>query len=166
MSKRTISGLSIGSLLLLLLVSLPVFAGPPQEAAGLWQYQPFVLEVREAGCNTILTTFENGVWTGTFAGDSTEDGKVVIHCNGQWSFNAIVTFEEVTVDGRSGGLEMSVNGSRPDAGSDWTGRWVIISGTDDLADLRGQGTWWGPGAPGEGEWGDIYYEGGYHFEPN
>jgi hypothetical protein len=112
-----------------------------------------------------LTTFENGPWTGTFEGISTEDGKVVIHCSGAWSFNAIVSFSELTVDGRTGTLKMSVVGKRPDENADWAGKWVILSGTGELTDLRGQGTWWGPGAPGPEEWGDIYYAGNYHFRP-
>ncbi len=152
-------------LMILSMAAIPTLAGPPKEAEGLWQYQPFILGVEQAGCNTILTTFENGIWTGTFEGISTEDGKVVIHCNGKWYFNAIVTFSELTVDGKSGTLKMSVEGTRPAADTDWVGKSVILSGTDELANLRGQGTWWGPGASGPGTWGDIYYEGNYHFEP-
>ena len=161
--KKKLLVLSI-LLALLLLLTIPALAGPPQNAEGLWQYQPFILEAKEAGCNTFLTTFENGLWTGTFEGTSTEDGKVVIHCNGAWSFNAIVSFEG-SVAGKSGTLKMSVVGKRPDAFSEWEGKSVILSGTGELAQLRGQGTWWGPGAPAPEEWGDIYYEGKYHFEP-
>ena len=148
----------------LLIASIPALAGPPEQAEGLWQYQPFTLEVREAGCNTFMKTFENGLWTGTFEGTSTEDGKVVIHCSGAWSFNAIVSFEG-SVAGRTGTFEMSVVGTRPDASSDWEGMYVILSGTEELANLHGQGIWWGPGAPAPEVWGDIYYEGSYHFEP-
>lgn len=162
--KKKILVLSI-VLALLFLLAIPALAGPPEKAEGLWQYKPFILEVKEAGCNTFLTTFENGLWTGTFEGTSTEDGKVVIHCNGRWSFNAIVTFSELTVDGKSGTAEMSVVGSRPDAFTDWAGMFVIQNGTGELANLRGQGKWWGPGAPEVGVWGDIEYSGNYHFEP-
>lgn len=151
-------------LLALSIVSISALAGPPEKAEGLWQYQPFILGAKLADCNTFLTTFENGLWTGTFEGTSTEDGKVVIHCNGAWSFNAIVSFEG-SVAGKSGTLKMSVVGKRPNAFSDWEGKSVILSGTGELAQLRGQGIWWGPGAAAEGEWGDIYYEGNYHFEP-
>jgi len=150
---------------LLAVLSVPVSAGPPENAEGLWQYQPFILGAQEAGCNTFLTTFENGMWTGTFEGTSTEDGKVVIHCSGAWSFNAIVSFSEVSVNGKEGTLTMSVVGDRPDVNTDWEGKWVILSGTDELGTLRGQGTWWGPGASAPGEWGDIYYSGEIHFEP-
>jgi len=122
------------------------------------------LEAKEAGCNTFLKTFEEGWWSGTFNGSSTEDGTVVIHCSGAWSFKAIVSFEG-SVAGKMGTLTMSVVGSRPDGLADWEGRYVILSGTGELASLRSQGTWWGPGAPAPGEWGDIYYDGNYHFEP-
>lgn len=69
------------------------------------------------------------------------------------------------VDGKFGTLQMSVNGKSPDVFTDWEGRWVILSGTGDLSTLHEQGTWWGPGAPDVGEWGDIYYAGRVHFEP-
>ncbi len=151
-------------LMALALVSISALAGPPEKAEGLWRYQPFLVGARQAGCNTFLTTIENGQWTGTFEGTSTEDAKVVIHCNGAWSFNAIVSFEG-SVAGKSGTMTMSVVGTRPDGLSDWQGKSVILSGTGELANLRGQGTWWGPGAGAPGTWGDIYYEGNYHFEP-
>ncbi len=150
---------------ILAMVSVPVLAGPPTAAEGLWQYKPTIDGIREADGNTFLKTSEEGKWTGTFTGDSTEDGHVVIYSTGFWSFRATVSFSQVTVDEKSGTLEMRVVGSRPDAGSDWQGFWVILSGTGELATLRGQGTWWGPGAPGPGEWGDIYYGGQIHFEP-
>ena len=163
LTKTSLTLLAIVVLLSALLMSAQ--AGPPDTAAGLWQYQPFLESERTAGCNTFMDTFENGVWSGTFEGTSTEDGKVVAHCSGLWSFNAIVTFSEVTVEGHSGTLVMSVEGSWPVGESEWHGRWVILRGTDELATLRGQGTWWGPGAPDWGEWGDIYYAGNFHFEP-
>ena len=162
MKKMWLTLLTVVVALSALLISAQ--AGPPDTAEGLWQYQPFIESARTAGCNMFLDTFENGIWSGTFEGTSTEDGKVVIHCSGSWSFNAIVSYVG-SVNGQSGTLVMSVQGSRPDAFSDWHGGWVILRGTEELATLRGQGTWSGPGSPGEGIWGDIYYEGSVHFEP-
>ena len=162
MKRATLMVLSL--VMVLSVLSISASASPPTTAGGLWQYQPFILEARTAGCNMFLHTFENGLWTGTFEGTSTEDGKVVVHCSGAWSFNAIVSFEG-EVDGKVGTLTMSVGGSAPDEFTDWQGRWVILSGTGELANLRGQGTWWGPGAPDVGLWGDIYYGGKVHFEP-
>jgi hypothetical protein len=86
----------------------------------------------------VLDRIENRMWSCACDGTSTEDGKVVIHCNGDWSFNAMVSHVG-TVNGQSGTLEMSVAGSLPDGESEWHGRWVILSGTEGLATLRGQG---------------------------
>jgi len=165
MRKLRLALFIIGTVAAFVVIALPVLAGPPEDASGLWQYTPYILDARSAGCNTIFTTFEDGVWTGTFTGTSTEDGKVVIHCKGSWSFNAIVTFDQVTVDGITGTLVMAVNGTRPTDTADWFGYWVITDGADGLENLRGHGTWWGPGAPEPGKQGDIYYDGKVHTEP-
>jgi hypothetical protein len=162
--KRTVSIL-VTVFMAALALSMTVQAGPPTAAAGLWRYTPYLISMKVADGNTFLHTFENGEWTGTFEGDSTEEGHVVIHSTGAWSFRGTVTFSQVTVDGRSGTLEMRVAGERPDVFTDWEGRWVITGGTGDLVNLRGQGTWWGPGAPDLGLQGDIWYAGQIHFEP-
>ena len=167
-------------------LSIAVYAERPATAQGVWLYTPYVKVKDDSGecvkpsdppdplaelCqkfangNMFLETFEDGEWTGTFTGVSTENGKVVVHSSGAWSFNAIVSFSEVTVDGQPGTLEMSVVGTRPDANSDWVGTWVILRGTGNLATLRGQGTWEGPGAPAPGVQGRIDYEGKIHFRP-
>jgi len=149
-------------------VSSPARSGPPRSVNGIWRYTPYIVEVEQAGCNSFLTTFETAIWTGDFVGTSTEDGKVVIHCSGLWSFNAIVNLEVSVEDEsgvwRSGALVLSVNGSRPDDSSDWQGQWVIISGTRELVSLRGQGVFWGPGAPAPATQGDVYYDGNVHFD--
>ena len=77
-----------------------------------------------------------------------------------------MTFEEVVVDGKSGGLILSIVGNLPAGVLHWYGHWVILEGTGDLANLRGQGYWWGPGSDGPGLWGQLFYDGNYHFEPN
>jgi len=159
----------LSSLLILIIVltvlALPVLAKGDKEPDGLWQYKPHLVNSRLAGGNTFLTTWEEGIWTGTFEGASREDGEVVIHRSGAWSFKATVTFESVTVEGKTGSLVMSVVGKRPDGTSDWAGKWTISCGTGDLAALRGHGTWWGPGAPAPEQWGDIWYEmGNLHFD--
>jgi hypothetical protein len=159
MRRIHVSLILTGITLLLLTAVTPLQADTGGTAEGLWKYTPYTKSERLDDCNKILTTFEDGVWSGTFDGLSTEDGKVIVHCSGWWSFFAIVTFEEVTVEGKSGGLFMSVRGSRPDATSDWCGFWVIVDGTGELEDLSGHGSWWGPGAPAEGVQGDIHYEG-------
>ena len=179
MKKVTLTVLSLATVLTMF--SMPTLAGPPAGAEGLWQYQPFVKvygadgecvpptgAAGEVPCiethdgNTVMYTFENGKWEGTFDGISTEDGKVVVYSSGALSFDAIVSFEG-EVDGKFGTLQMSVNGRWTDLGTEWQGRWVIISGTGDLANARGGGTWGGPGFGADGP--DIWYSGQIHFEP-
>jgi len=151
---------------LLSTLSVPVYAGPPEHAEGLWQYIPSIESVRVADGNTFLDTSEVGQWTGTFSGVSTEKGKVVRYSSGHVSFKGAVSFIGKVGD-KSGTLEMLAVGSKPDLSSEWEGIWVIISGTGDLATLHGQGTWWGPGwsSANPTDWGDIYYSGEIHFEP-
>ena len=163
MKKIILALLTLSLITLALILVLPAQAGNSQEAFGLWQYTPYILDVQEDGCTVLLTTFEDGVWSGTFTGTSTEDGNIIITCSGKWIFKATVTFDQVMVDGKSGTLEMIVRGSRPDEMTDWTGIWIITNGTGELENLRGYGDWWGPGAPGPGMQGDIYYDGHYEF---
>jgi hypothetical protein len=165
MKKRSLISITVLVVTLLSMLLVPVHAGPPTTAGGLWQYKPTIVAIRFADGNTFLTTTEVGKWTGTFEGDSTEDGRVVVHSSGAFSFKGTVSFVG-DVGGQSGTLEMSVVGTKPDASADWTGKWVILGGTDGLSTLRGQGAWWGPGAPGPEQWGDIYYSGSIHFEPD
>jgi hypothetical protein len=154
-------------------VPLTAQAGTRQDAAGLWEYKPTVVAEHVIGCATLLETTEEARWTGTFHGlggpddyaYSTEAGRVLIHCSGAMSFVAIVTFEEVTVDGRTGGLKMIAIGHRP-AGEEWSGRWIALRGTGELEGLRGHGTWWGPGWNPQypDEWGQIPYAGTIRFQ--
>jgi hypothetical protein len=172
-----------------LLSVLPISASahPPTPVEGpenIWTYLPYFkvkndagecvkpeddddrpLCMRVAGGNTFVETYEDGWWAGDFVGISEDHGKVTIHRSGRWNFKAIVYFVG-EVDGKSGTLEMSVVGGRPDALAEWQGKWVILSGTDELETLRGRGTWWGPG------WledpnvpGIIRYDGQVHFAP-
>ena len=149
----------------LLAITVSVQAGPPEYASGLWLYTPYIVTSREAGCNTHLTTFEESIWSGTFNGTSTEDARVIVHCKGNWSFKGTVDFPNVEVQGQSGTLKMTVNGSRPDGSAWWVGHWTITDGGGELEKLRGQGVFWGPGAPAPEQQGEIYYAGNVHFEP-
>lgn len=165
MKKVYITGLFL--IVFLFVFATAAQAGPPSNASGVWSYTPYGTGMRQAGCNIQVTTYEESIWQdGTFVGSSTEDGKVTIHCAGNWSFKATVHFDQVEVNGRAGTLEMTVNGSRPDATADWFGYWTITDGSGELENLRGQGTFWGPGAPAPGVQGTIYYAGQIHFQPD
>lgn len=158
----------LATVVLLLLVSIPAFATPPQDASGDWTYLPRGDELlKVAGENVFLWNVEDSVWTGTFEGHSVDSGVVVLHREGNLFFKGTVSFDSVKVNGKEGSLEMLVNGTKPDLSleTDWKGQWVISKAGGDLAGLKGQGAWWGPGWQGEeGVWGDIYYDGKIHFE--
>jgi hypothetical protein len=167
MKKRSTLLITLLVVALLSTLSMPVNAGPPTTAGGEWQYIVTGVDVRVAGCNTfIYISKEDSIWQGTFQGTSTDTGVVVEHCSGKASFNGIVSFVG-EVNGESGSLEMSVTGQYSYEQGDWNwkGQWVILSGTEGLANLHGQGTWFGPGAGGPFVWGTVDYAGSYRFEP-
>ena len=166
MKKTFLTLITVFMVLSMLLIA--AHAGPPTTAEGLWQYIPTIEDVKVANGNTFIYTTEVGQWTGTFEGDSTEIGKVVQHSSGLVSFKGTVSFVG-NVGDKSGTLKMVAVGSKPDRlpGTEWEGTWVILSGTGDLANLRGHGTWRGPGwdPTHPTEWGNIYYSGEIHFDP-
>ena len=145
--------------------SIPVAASTPTDVIGTMYYTPYLAgEPKIAGGNTFLETVEESRWEGSFEGVSFDECNVVIHRSGAWAYNAIVYFEG-SVSGQTGKLTMRFTGSRPDALSDWEGSWVILNGADGLANLHGQGIFYGPGSPGFGEVGAVTYEGQVHFDP-
>jgi len=165
MKSRSLFVITVVMVALLLTLSAPALAGPLEEAGGVFHYIAFPTEdPKVAGCNTFVPSYDDGIWEGTFEGSSADYGMVVLHCNGKVSFIGTISFIG-EVDGRSGTLEISENGQCCDEQGHWQGNWAIVSGTGELANLRGQGTWFGPGAGGFGVWGDTEYEGNYHFEP-
>ena len=164
MNKKIFVSLVV--IMVIFAMSIPAFAGPPEEASGKWYYRPSQPpDVMVAGGNQHMTLADEGYWEGTFEGFSTDYGFAIIHSRGHWTYKGWVLLDPVTVDGKTGSLEMRVNGSRPDMFSEWTGMWVITGGTGELENLRGQGKWWGPGWLGDPlVYGEIPYSGKYHFE--
>jgi hypothetical protein len=166
MEKKLLVLLAV--ILILSSASIPAFAGPPENAAGEWYYLPTGMVVdKVAGGNTFVSISDVGYWTGTIAGSETDVGTAVIYRSGRWGYTeGILTFESAVVDGLSGGLEIRVNGYRPDIYTDWQGQWLITEATGDLEGLQGQGSWWGPGWQGDpNEYGVVDYSGNVHFEP-
>ncbi len=155
-------------IIVLSLMSIPTCTPTAEEidAEGVWSYLPAGPPVEDVvGPYTFMTISDAGDWTGTITGSADDFGEVAIHSSGPWYYNGTVPFDSVTVNGRTGGLVISVYGSRPNAGAEWDGTWVIISGKGDLAGLRGQGTWEGPGWQGDPKVpGEVYYSGSIYFE--
>ncbi len=147
------------------------------EADGVWCYMPVFERLKpiafepyegDPGKQFVQIPYVSE-WTGTFTGPSMDYGLLVAHIldpnapSVPMTFIEAASFADVEVDGKVGGLEMNAIGDRPDPTSDWRGTWVITSGTGELENLRGHGTFWGPGwLPDSsteecGDWGLIYY---------
>jgi hypothetical protein len=106
---------------------------------------------------------------GNFQGESTEVYDVVLFGSEgvlppdlpvfeYGHYKGIVTLTG-TVLGEEGTLEILFVGTSPGDIAYWTGTWRILSGTDDLANLHGQGTF------ESNDLMDIHYEGKVHFDP-
>ncbi len=138
-------------------------------ADGIWCYTPqfsrlgpVVLDEEYAGPKYFQTTVEEAEWTGVFEGASMDYGVVGFPSaeNGPTTFAGTVIFESVEVRRRTGGLELDVSGIRRSDQSEWTGEWVITSGSGQLEGATGHGDWWGPGflPTASDECGVIYYD--------
>jgi hypothetical protein len=121
--------------------------------------------VREVGGKTFVQVYSDGRWQGIFEGTDEEHGMVIIHPSGRIYYWGINSFEG-SVNGNEGTLKMFVYGwLLPEPPLEWQGKWVILRGAGDLEDLRGRGTWWGPGWQGDPNvWGVLEYDGKIRFD--
>ena len=155
--------LTLGSLLVVsLLMFLPtVCATRPTTVSGTFDYTFEITSERWINGHYIFEATEWETWEGDFQGTAISfftvvwfnypDGPLFVWLRGTFTG---------TVLGKAGTMTFRLVGWRP-LPDDWSGLWVITSGTDELANLRGQGIWGGPGfdAPGP----DIWYSGRVHF---
>jgi len=163
MRKMLSATLLLCMVALLSTLSTPVYATPPITASGTVDYTFEVTGMREADGNTFLYAIEWENWTGAFEGKAEAVFRVGMFSSaGFWNVWLRSTFDG-TVNGKSGTAVIQLVGKKPE-GEDWYGQWVILSGTDELADLRGRGTWGGPGFGAVGP--DLWYEGKIHFKPD
>ena len=146
------------------LAPMPASASPPTEVNFTETYSadPLALTVRVAGSNTFISgPTDTDVWEGDFEGVSTQDFVVVNHSvAGFNNYRGLIEFEGSVLDSE-GTLVMKTNGKQADGeafptDAVWTGHWVIVSGTGDLENLRGQGTFSGPS-------GFLTFAGKVHF---
>ena len=124
-------------------------------ASGTWEYTPGVKDFRYGDSYTFILGDEDGTWTGTFTGTSYDVFSAVIQPSGIVYLHYGLIFFEGTVDGKEGTLIISFAPGE-NIGGEWSGEWEILSGTDDLENLRGHGTWWGPSK-------DLEYSGKIYF---
>jgi hypothetical protein len=158
---------------LLFTLSTPVHATTPIPVSGTLDYTFTITDIWVADGNTFIEATEKEVWTGNFSGTAQSVFRVVIFSSGFWNVWLRSNFTG-EVDGKSGTMVIQLVGKRTWWDEErfwWYGQWVILSGTGELENLRGRGTWWGPGYEGvdeeipeiPGERPDIYYEGEIHF---
>jgi len=162
MRKMLLTPLIVCMVALLSVLSMPVHAMKPQYVEGTFDYTFEIMDQKWADGHWFFTATEYETWQGDFDGTAVSFFRVVWFNFPEGPLNVWLRSDfEGTVMGRKGTLVIQLVGWRylPE---DWSGQWVIISGTGELANLHGQGTWGGPGfgAPGP----DIWYSGKIHFD--
>jgi hypothetical protein len=125
--------------------------------------------IRDAGTNLFIYREANGLWTGGISGTTHGHQNIISHgWNGlqppastiEWSTLKIEIFmASALVDGKTGSLTLQIVGKGYADGTN-IGTWKIMSGTGDLENLHGQGSWWK--APTDLE---SSYGGQIHFDP-
>jgi len=158
--RKVLSAALIACMLVLLCaLSVPaVRAEPITEAQGAIIYKTIDWHVgKVVGDNTFMYGTSTLELTGTFAGTATDVWKQVVHADGQ-NFRNVLTFTGMVGD-KSGTLTFRLVGCAPGLEPDvvWSGAWTILHGTDDLENLRGEGTWGGMAT-------DLQYSGYIEFE--
>ena len=140
-----------------------VHATKPITVSGTWSWWAADFSDRLAGGNTFISATEHDTFTGTFIGSGAGPFTMTIHPTefitgrGRTEFTGTVLGEEGTLVIQWTG--MTKWNDAEDAWW-WWFAWMILSGTDDLANLHGQGTCWGPGPPG------VEMSGQIHFAPD
>jgi hypothetical protein len=108
--------------------------------------------------NHISTATLEVMWSGDITGLATYTGTMMVHSEPvPMNIHEKIYFETVTVLGKSGSLTLEVNANLG-RGQD-VFRWTIINGTDELANLHGNGIYYLDEVP------FYLYEGQVHFDP-
>jgi hypothetical protein len=170
MNKKLIGILVVIAILSLLTISalagMQIDSGWGNHVEGVWTYLPVGEPLVDVvGNHTFMKISDTGDWNGGIFGDADDYGEVALHnVSGYWYYFGTVPFESATVKGKTGALVISVFGWRPDMTTDWEGTWEIISGSGELANIEGHGTWDGPGWQGDPLVpGEVDYTGKINF---
>jgi hypothetical protein len=166
MVKKTTKALSamfvaLSAALLLTMSMSVVYATASIPVNGTWYTTiPGSAITEQAGKsdNYIVTISDyTQAWTGDISGTTSYDGRWITHVgNPTWVNSRGHYTIEATVFGKSGTLyiEGVTNSGNPQPST-----WRIVGGTDELANLHGEGTFVGPVA------GVYTYTGQVHFDP-
>lgn len=169
--------------LVCLILPVAVYAGPPEEVEGYFNYFPTgCLDEKWAGDNYFgrdcHDTGEYGFLPGEpttygdFIGESTEVYEITLHGADPvppgplfapfrmgW-YKGIVEFEGTVLGSDEGTMWIQYIGKSPGSIFVWSGTWRILGGVDGLAGIHGGGTW--ESCPPGGDF-IVCLEGKVHF---
>lgn len=144
------------------LAFLPVYATPPTDVSGIFDLiEVTYTRFQTAGPNTFIYGTDVEEWQGGLDGEGQTEWVVGV-VGGVMTFSSIGVFEGTVLGSDFGTMEYRLTGQIPPGGTEWYGQWVILGGTGGLANVHGQGVWWGPGYGNEP---DHWYSGQVHFDP-
>lgn len=158
-------GLSIliACLVIGLFPSLPVYAQEqkPIPVSGSFNYTPKIFSQVSGGGSKFFDASEDEVWTGDIAGTAVSPFRMVTTPDGVWDAWLYTNFEGTVLGKYKGTMNIVSRYKRLAPDAHWAGEWMILSGTDDLKNVQGHGTAWGPGFnPKDPEAGpDIFFSG-------
>ena len=163
MRKKISTLLMISSVILSALLIPTVLAKKPTDVTGTWAWTASDWSVREAGGNIHYSATEHDTFTGTFIGFGEGPFTMTFHPDGFYTGSGRTTFTGEVLGEEGTLVIMWVGMTKWNDAEDawwWWFKWVILSGTGELENLRGQGTCWGPGPAG------VVMTGKIHFDPS
>ena len=122
-------------------------AAHSQTVEGTFEYNVEFVYQEEAHGKTFFYLIEHEWWTGTFDGTAHAVFVLIVNEAGVETVDLLSNFTG-TVTGKTGSLVIYLIGEKPSSEEDWVGNWEIVRGIGELVNLRGQGTWGGPGYEG------------------
>jgi urocanate hydratase len=136
----------------------------PIPVSGSFDYTWEELAAVVAGDTYVADYSEDETWLGDFEGTAVSPFLFVQRPSGSIEAWIYTEFEGTVLGEYEGTFVMMAVYKAPSDSTEWHGEWVILSGTGDLANLRGFGTAWGPGSSNEDDGiTDIYYSGEVYF---
>ena len=152
--------LTLIALSTLVLAPATANASPPTEVSGTYEFvKTSILDIRQAGGNTIIKDVANLDQYGDIEGSAIFERTIILHSDGKYNVQGIDTIT-ASVGDKSGTLTLWITGTGDMIAGTVQCKWTILSGTGELANLRGQGTLTGvSNVAGT-------YSGQIHFDPD
>ena len=143
----------------LILGPATAYASPPAEVSGTYEFgTTTVVDVRHAGGNTIIRDITSQELDGDITGSAIFERTFILHSSGKFNVQGVSTVA-ASVGDRSGTYTMKIVAAGDATTGAVEGKYVVLSGTEELANMRGQGTLTGiSNVAGT-------YSGQLHFDP-